>query len=80
MCWTLFLLGGHPDIQEKVLEEIDSVMDGDRKRAPTMKELGEMKYLECVIKESLRLYPSVPLIARTLGEDVNLGKIHVNSR
>lgn len=74
VCWTLFLLGGSPDIQDKVLEEIDMVLGGDRERSPTMKELGEMKYLECVIKESLRLYPSVPLIARSLGEDVNLGK------
>ncbi|CAO1443801.1 unnamed protein product [Diamesa hyperborea] len=68
--WTLFLLGGHPDIQEKVFQEIDGILGGDRERAPTMKELGEMKYLECCIKEGLRLYPSVPLIARHLNEDV----------
>lgn len=39
-----------------------------------MKELGEMKYVECCIKEALRLYPSVPLIARHLQEDVMIGK------
>lgn len=77
VCWTLFLLGGRPDIQDKVVEEIDMIMGGDRQRPPTMKELGAMKYLECVIKESLRLYPSVPLIARTLGEDVHLGKFYI---
>jgi cytochrome P450 family 4 len=38
-----------------------------------MKELGEMRYLECCIKEALRLYPSVPLIARKLKEDIQIG-------
>lgn len=71
--WTLFLLGSSPEIQEKVMQEIDYVMDGDRTRAPTMKELMDMKYLECVIKEALRLYPSVPLIARRIKEDILLG-------
>lgn len=71
--WCLFLLGSNQHIQERVLQEIDTVMVGDRERAPTMKELGEMKYLECCIKEALRLYPSVPLIARHLKEDVKIG-------
>jgi cytochrome P450 family 4 len=72
--WCLFLLGSNQTIQSKVLHEIDTIMCGDRERAPTMKELGEMKYLECCIKEALRLYPSVPLIARHLKEDVKIGK------
>ncbi|XP_055676455.1 cytochrome P450 4c3 [Lutzomyia longipalpis] len=70
--WTLFLIGSDPEIQERVIEEIDLVMDGDRERAPTMKELLDMKYLECCIKEALRLYPSVPLIARQIKEDVQI--------
>lgn len=57
--WCLFLLGGNPKIQERAFQEIDTIMGGDRNRAPTMKELNEMKYVECCIKEALRLYPSV---------------------
>ncbi|KAG4068382.1 hypothetical protein HA402_007902 [Bradysia odoriphaga] len=72
--WTLFLLGSSPEIQDRVIQEIDYIMDGDRTRAPTMKELMDMKYLECVIKEALRLYPSVPLIARRIKEDILLGE------
>lgn len=39
-----------------------------------MKMLDELFYLECVIKESLRLYPPIPVIGRTLGEDAMIGK------
>ncbi|XP_058822817.1 cytochrome P450 4c3-like [Topomyia yanbarensis] len=70
--WILLLLGAEPAIQDRIVEEIDRIMDGDRERFPTMKELNEMKYLECCIKEGLRLYPSVPLIARKLTEDVQI--------
>nr|AIW79997.1 cytochrome P450 CYP4C77 [Nilaparvata lugens] len=73
MAWTLFLLGNETEIQEKVFQELDSIF-GDSDRSPTMQDLGEMKYLERVIKESLRLYPSVPFIGRQLKEDVKIDK------
>lgn len=72
--WCLFLMGDNPHVQERAFQEVDAVMGGDRNRMPTIKELGEMKYVECCIKEALRLYPSVPLIARSLNEDVMIGK------
>jgi len=46
---------------------------GDRQC--TFQDTLEMKYLERVILETLRLFPPVPLIARQLNEDVKIGKL-----
>lgn len=78
MCasWTLYLLGLHPAVQERVRQEVDSVLD--RKGTPNgqieFDDLKELKYLEQVLKESQRLYPSVPFIGRQLIEDVHISK------
>jgi ABC-type ATPase with predicted acetyltransferase domain len=63
-------------VQKKVMDEIDEILGTDAERRFTMKDLNNMKYLECCIKEALRLYPSVPVIARRINEDVNIGKFN----
>lgn len=55
-----------------VNEELDRVF-GDSDRPATMADLSELKYLECCVKEALRLYPSVPIISRTCVEDTVIG-------
>ncbi|XP_063704419.1 cytochrome P450 4c3 [Culicoides brevitarsis] len=72
--WTVFLVGSNKNIQDRVYEELYTIFGDDTDRPATMKELNDMKYLECCIKEALRLFPSVPMMARHLNEDVQIGE------
>ncbi|GJQ82469.1 hypothetical protein Trydic_g14460 [Trypoxylus dichotomus] len=51
--------------------EQKEIFHADLKRVPTFNELKMMKYLEMVIKESLRIYTTIPVYARSLDKDVN---------
>lgn len=70
--WALFLLGLHPEIQAKVHDELDSVF-GNLDRPVTTEDLRELKYLENCIKESLRIFPSVPFFGRETMEEMVIG-------
>lgn len=72
--FVLCLLGIHRDIQKTVLEEQQKIFGNSDRRA-TFNDTLEMKYLERVILETLRMYPPVPIIARRVNEDVQLGKL-----
>ncbi|KAJ8727105.1 hypothetical protein PYW08_015502 [Mythimna loreyi] len=69
--FVLCLLGVYKDIQDKVYNEQYEIF-GDSDRPATFADTLQMKYLERVILESLRLYPPVPVIARKLNRDVNI--------
>ena len=65
--WSLYTLSEHPDIQRKCREEIRSVLNG--RKILEWKDLDSLKYTSMCIKESMRLYPPVPMIGRKLNED-----------
>ncbi|VVC25919.1 Cytochrome P450,Cytochrome P450, E-class, group IV [Cinara cedri] len=72
---TIFMLAHHQDVQDKVFEEIQTIFStGDRDRPPTYEDMQQMTYLERVIKETLRLFPPLPIIARKLEEEMKIGK------
>lgn len=57
--------------QEKAVEELKEIFN-ESDRMPTYEDLSNMKYLEKVIKETLRIWPSVPYIIRDVTEDTLL--------
>ncbi|XP_063908644.1 cytochrome P450 4c3-like [Zophobas morio] len=69
LTFSLMLIACHKNVQELIVEEIEAVT-GELCKKPTFNDLQQMKYLERVLKEVLRLYPSVPLISRKLGEEL----------
>ncbi len=36
-------------------------------------DMAQLKYLECCIKDTLRIYPSIPYVLRTLTEGLEIG-------
>lgn len=61
--------------QDSVRNELYEIF-GDSRRDATMEDLKAMSNLERVIKETMRLYPSVTGITRTLKEPLRLGTFY----
>ncbi|KAJ0182458.1 hypothetical protein K1T71_001827 [Dendrolimus kikuchii] len=72
LTFCLMLLANHKDVQDKIVAELNEIF-GDLTRPANMNDLSKMRYLECCIKESLRLYPPVHFISRNLSESIKLG-------
>ena len=70
LTWTLYLLSRHPEILRKVQLEVDAALDG---RTPTLADLPKMPYTLQVFEESMRLYPSAPILPRLTSQEASLG-------
>nr|WET52707.1 cytochrome P450 [Phaedon brassicae] len=73
MAFILYLLAQNPRVQEKVVQEQIDIFGSLTPDEPiNYDHLQRMRYLETVMMESLRLYPSAPLIGRMLSDDIHL--------
>lgn len=69
LTWALHLLSLNPDIQNKLHREVSQVHPD-----PSAEDITRLPYLKATIKETLRMYPVVPLNARIFSEkDVIIG-------
>ncbi|XP_043494013.1 cytochrome P450 4C1-like isoform X2 [Polistes fuscatus] len=74
LSFLFLMLATFPDIQNQVYEELyDLYGSSDPIDFPiTMEDTRKMKYLDRVIKETLRLFPVGPFIARKLSRDTKV--------
>ena len=78
MTFVLFMLGHHPEEQERAYQEIIQVTNLDRNSTETKdidfdtEILSKLKYLECIIKETQRIFPVVNTFGRHIVDDLSI--------
>ncbi|GJJ11625.1 hypothetical protein Clacol_005861 [Clathrus columnatus] len=72
LMWASYELSKHPEWQTKLREEITKTRSQARERGDielTIADFDSMSYLQAVMKETLRVYPTIPNILRQAGKD-----------
>ncbi|MEV8101703.1 cytochrome P450 [Streptomyces sp. NPDC088135] len=70
LSWAWHLIGTHPDIQDRLQAEVDTVLDG---RPAQHADLPALEVTDRIVTETLRLYPSAWLFTRNTTSDSVLG-------
>ncbi|NXF01266.1 CP3A9 protein, partial [Smithornis capensis] len=75
LCFLAYELAMHPDVQQKLLQEIDTVLPN---KAPlTYESLMKLEYLDMVLNETLRVYPLGGRLERTCKKDVEINGVTI---
>jgi cytochrome P450 len=79
LAWALYLLALDPETQERARNEADQAATGD---ALSFKDLSRLEFTRDIFRETLRLYPPVPMMVRetTKPETFRKRKIRVGSQ
>lgn len=78
LTYTLQLLAKNPEVEAKLVAEIDEVLAAPgpgaagAPRDPTTADLPKLRYCEAVILESMRMYPPAWILSRAVREPVSL--------
>ena len=77
LAWTWFLLSQHPAIEQKLQEELATVIG---RREPEAADMPGLSYTDAVIKESMRLFPPAYAFSRRVLVDTQIGPYHVPAK
>jgi len=77
LTWLWYLVAGAPEVEAKLHEEIDRVLQG---RRPTFADVGTLPYVERVVTETMRLYPPAWIIGRRALVDYPIGSYVMPAR
>ncbi|CAN6297700.1 unnamed protein product [Urochloa humidicola] len=76
--WAMSLLLNHPNVLKKAQAEMDATVGTSRLLTPD--DVPRLGYLQCILDETLRLYPGVPLLVpHESTADCTVGGHHVPS-
>ncbi|MGF1522273.1 MAG: cytochrome P450 [Leptolyngbyaceae cyanobacterium] len=65
LAWTWMLLAQNPSVEAQLHQELDAVLQG---RSPSVADIPQLPFTQAILKESMRLYPPVALIARSASQ------------
>jgi cytochrome P450 len=72
-----FLVAQHPKVARDLYDELSSELHGE---TPTLEQLPKLKLLDRVLKEGLRLFPTVPFVSRAAYNPIELSGYHLPPR
>ena len=72
LSWTWYLLSQHPEVEQKLRQELSQVLGG---RTPQLEDLPRLPYTDKVVKESMRLYPPAWSLARTVAKETRARRL-----
>ncbi|GLU04176.1 hypothetical protein SLE2022_213370 [Rubroshorea leprosula] len=71
MEWAMSLLLNNPEALKKAQEEMDNVVGSSRLVEES--DLGKLSYLRCIINETMRMYPTAPLLPHESSHEYFVG-------
>ena len=74
LTWTFYLLHQYPDIERRVLAEIEAVTGGAPLEAA---QVAELTYTRQVIQEAMRVYPPVAMVVRQATRSLSIGDVAI---
>ncbi|GAB4402362.1 MAG: bifunctional cytochrome P450/NADPH--P450 reductase CypB [Microscillaceae bacterium] len=73
LSFAFYYLMTHPEVMQKAYEEVDTVLGGDWSQKPSYKDVMDLKYIQQILFESLRLWPTAPAFSVFAAQDTVLG-------
>jgi cytochrome P450 len=76
LAWTLYLISQSPEWEQAMFEEVERVVGSE---PVTSDHVARLQVVQQVLNESMRLYPTAPIIIRDVDEDTEIEGVRIRA-